>query len=108
MIPRSGRKVREVKLHRDGHVVFEKSYYSAPCRLVGQSLWLRAGLQDIRLFSSDFVLVTTHPRATQPGQRQTHPDHLPAEKAQGLTASRATCQVQAAAIGPSTAQVIAE
>lgn len=99
---------KQVKLHRDGHVVFEKSFYSAPCRLVGQTLWLRAGIQEIRLFASDFALVATHGRALQPGQRLTHPDHLPAEKAAGLTASRTTCQAQAEAIGPATAQVIAE
>jgi hypothetical protein len=99
---------KQIKLHRDGHVVFEKAFYSAPSRLVGQTLWLRAGLQEIRLFSSEFELVATHPRATQPGQRQTHPDHLPPEKARGLLASRAGCQTQAEAIGPATSQVIAE
>jgi len=99
---------KQIKLHRDGHVVFEKAFYSAPSRLVGQTLWLRAGLQEIRLFSSEFELVATHPRATQPGQRQTHPDHLPPEKARGLLASRAGCQTQADALGPATAQVIAD
>jgi len=99
---------KQVKLHRDGHVVFEKSFYSAPCRLVGQILWLRAGMQEIRLFAGDFWLVATHVRAAQPGQRLTHPDHLPAEKAAGLTASRTSCQARADAIGLATAQVIAE
>jgi transposase len=99
---------KHVKLHRDGHVVFEKSFYSAPSRLVGQTLWLRAGARAIRLFASDFVLVATHARATQPGERLTHPDHLPPEKARGLTANRTTCQAQAEAIGPATAQVVAE
>jgi hypothetical protein len=99
---------KQVKLHRDGHVVFEKSFYSAPSRLVGQTLWLRAGARAIRLFASQFVLVATHARATAPGERLTHPDHLPPEKARGLTATRATCQAQADAIGPATARVVAE
>jgi transposase len=99
---------KQVKLHRDGHVVFEKSFYSAPSRLVGQTLWLRAGLAEIRLFSSAWELVATHCRASQPGQRATHPDHLPPHKARGLTATRETTQAQAEQVGPATAQVVAE
>lgn len=99
---------KQVKLHRDGHVVFEKSFYSAPSRLVGQTLWLRAGLREVRLFAGDFTLVATHTRAARPGQRLTQLDHLPPEKVRGLTATRPTCQAQADAIGPATAQVVAE
>lgn len=99
---------KRCKLHRDGHVTFEKSYYSAPCRLIGQSLWLRAGLREIRLFAEPLELVATHPRARQPGERHTQPDHLPADKAWALTLTRSTCQAQAEAIGPGTSQVVAE
>jgi transposase len=99
---------KECKLHRDGHVTFEKSYYSAPHRFIGQTLWLRAGLGEIRLFSSQFELLATHPRARQPGQRLTQADHLPPSKVQALTFSRETCQAQAQAIGPATQQVTAE
>ena len=60
------------------------------------------------MFTSDFALVATHARATQPGQRVTHPDHLPTEKVRGLTTSREQCQAQADTIGLATAQVIAE
>jgi transposase len=99
---------KQVKLHRDGHVVFEKAFYSAPCRLVGQTLWLRAGLREIRLFSSEFELIATHTRASQPGQRVTQLDHLPPDKVRGLTASRESCRAQAEAMGPATTQVITE
>jgi transposase len=99
---------KQAKLHRDGHVVFEKSFYSAPSRLLGQTLWLRAGLREVRLFASDFVLVATHSRASEPGQRLTHPDHLPPEKRRGLTATHASCQAEADHMGPATAQVVAE
>ncbi len=99
---------KRVKLHRDGHVVFEKSFYSAPSRLVGQILWLRAGLREVRLFACDFTLAATHTHASQPGQRLTQLDHLPPEKVRGLTATRETCQAQAESIGPATAQVVAD
>lgn len=99
---------KQVKLHRDGHVVFQRAFYSAPCRFVGQWLWLRAGLREIRLFSKEFELLTTHSRATHAGQRVTHLDHLPPEKVRGLVATRETCHVQAEAIGPATSQVVTE
>ena len=100
---------KQCKLHRDVYITFEKSYYSAPHRFVGQTLWLRAGLREIRLFSNkEFELVATHPRATQPGQRFTHADHLPPDKAKALSLTRQTCQAQAEAVGPATSQVVTE
>jgi transposase len=99
---------KQVKLHRDGHVVFEKAFYSAPSEYVGQTLWLRAGLREIRLFSQEFQLLTTHRRATQPGERLTKLDHFPAQQVEYLTTTRDTYQARAAAIGPATTQVVAE
>lgn len=99
---------KRCKLHRDGHLNFDSSYYSAPHRLLGQTLWLRAGLREIRLFSERFELVATHPRATQPGQRLTQPDHFPAHLAQALTLTRQACQAQAEVVGPTTSQVVAD
>ncbi len=99
---------KQVKLHRDGHVVFQKAFYSAPYRFVGQRLWLRAGLREIRLFSSAFELIATHSRATHAGARLTHLDHLPPEKVRGLITTREACRVQAETIGPATTQVITE
>lgn len=99
---------KQVQLHRDGHVVFEKAFYSAPCRFVGQTLWLRAGMCEIRLFSGDYQLIATHPRATRAGQRVTQLDHLPPEKVRGLTASHELCRAQAQDIGPATTQVVDE
>lgn len=99
---------KQVKLHRDGHVVFEKGFYSAPGEYVGQRLWLRAGLREIRLFSEDFELLVTHRRATRPGERLTKLDHFPPEQVAYLTTTRVTCQARADAIGAATAQVVAE
>ncbi len=99
---------KRCKLHRDGHVTFNQAYYSAPHRLLGQTLWVRAGSREIRIFSEKFELVATHSRAQQPGQRLTQADHLPPDLAKALTFSRDTCQAQANAIGPATSQVVAE
>lgn len=99
---------KQVKLHRDGHVVFEKAFYSAPSAYVGQQLWLRAGLREIRLFCEEFQLLTTHRRALHPGERLTKLDHFPPEQVEYLLTTRTTCQARAQAVGPATAQVIAE
>jgi hypothetical protein len=99
---------KQVKLHRDGHIVFEKAFYSAPCRFVGQTLWLRAGMREIRLFSSEFALIATHTRATQAGARVTQLDHLPPDKVRGATFTRELCRAEAQDIGPATTQVISE
>jgi len=45
-----------VKLHRDCHVKFDHSLYSAPFTLVGQRLWLRATDTTVSIFQ-DYRLV---------------------------------------------------
>jgi len=94
------------KLHRDGYVVFEGSYYSAPFRLVGQQLCIRGGSKEVRLYTSDYQLVATHERAEEPGERHTHPDHLPPEKVAGVYLTRESSLAAAQDIGPATTEVV--
>ena len=97
---------KEVKLHRDCHLVFDQAYYSAPFRLVGQKLWVRGGSREVQIFTQDYQLVATHPHAQRPGRRQTHTDHLPPHKVPGLLLTRDACRQQASEIGSSTRKVI--
>jgi len=97
---------KRVTLQRDCYVVFEQAFYSAPFRLIGQSLWVRGGSQEVRLYTTRYELVATHPRAPHPGGRVTHPDHLPPEKIPGAFWSRETCRARAAAVGPATVQLV--
>jgi transposase len=97
---------KEVKLHRDCYLVFDQAYYSAPFRLVGQKLRVRGGSREVQIFTPDYQLVATHPRAQRPGRRQTHPDHLPPHKVPGLMLTRDACRQQASATGPATRQVV--
>ena len=90
---------KKVKLHRDCHVTFDKAYYSAPYRLVGQEMWARGGTRTVKLYTADHELVATHDRATRPGERQTCPDHLPPEKLPGLDQDHQDCRQRAAARG---------
>ena len=97
---------QQVTLHRDCHAVFTGSFYSAPFRLVGQRLWLRAGARTVQLYDPGYQLVATHDRATQPGERKTNLAHLPPTKVPNLVLTRETCQAQAEAIGPATAAIV--
>lgn len=97
---------KQAKLHPDGHVVFEGSYYSAPFRLVGQQLCIRGGSREVRLYTSDYRLVATHERAEEPGERHTHPDHLPPEKVAGVYLTREGSLIAAQDIGPATSEVV--
>jgi len=99
---------KQVKLHRDCHVVFDQAYYSAPFRLVGQQLWVRGGSREVHIYTSDYQLVATHTRAQRPGRRITHLDHMPPHKVPGLILTRETCRQQASEIGPLTRKVVDE
>jgi transposase len=94
------------QVHRDCHLTFDNAYYSAPFRLVGQELRVRGGVDTVRLYTRDYQLVFTHRRAQRPGERVTHPDHLPPEKLPGLLLDRQDCQASAADIGPATQEVV--
>ncbi len=96
---------KQAKLHRDCYVQFDKAYYSAPVRYVGQALWVRGDAKTVRGFA-DYTLIATFPRASQPGQRQTNLDHLPIAKVDALTLTRERCQTEAAPIGAATQQVV--
>lgn len=97
---------KQLKLHRDCHVVFEGAYYSAPFEHIGQPLRVRGGIAQVRIYSQDYQLLATHERAAKPGERLTHPDHLPSHKLAGLQISREGCLEEAAATGEHVFQVV--
>jgi transposase len=96
---------KKVKLHPDCHVVFEGSFYSAPHRLIGKSLWVRAADTGVTILH-EHEPVASHPRARKPGQRFTINDHLPPAKVAGLMASPAFCLKRASEIGAHTTELI--
>ena len=97
---------KQATVHHDCYVVFDNAFYSAPFRLIGQSVQVRGGSREVRIYSADCQLVATHSRAQQPGERLTHPDHLPPEKLQGLLVEEESCRAVAADIGPATRELV--
>jgi transposase len=96
---------KQVKLHRDGYVIFENAYYSAPFRYVGQTLWVRGSQAEVKLYTADYQVVASHQRV-EAGGRQTQPDHLVPYKQPGVLWDTAFVQDKAAAIGSATQQVM--
>jgi hypothetical protein len=96
---------KQAELHRDLHVVFEKSFYSAPHRLVGKQLWV-AGTGDFVRIYDEWELVAQHVAAKAAGTRRTDPTHLPAEQRAYFEQSPAWCRRVAADIGPHVAKMV--
>jgi transposase len=97
---------KQATVHHDCYVVFDNAFYSAPFRLIGQSVQVRGGSREVRIYTADCQLVATHSRAQQPGERLTHPDHLPPEKLQGLLLEEESCRAVAADIGRATCELV--
>jgi hypothetical protein len=85
--------------------VFQGAFYSAPHRLIGQTLWVCAAETSVVLYH-EHEAIASHPRARRPGERQTHPDHLPPEKVVALMATPAGCLRRARELGPQSAELI--
>ena len=66
-------------VHRDGHVEYEKAYYSAPPEYVGREVWLRADARLVRLFNQRMETIATHVR-TEPGRFACADEHIHAHK----------------------------
>jgi len=96
---------KECRLHSDCHVTFDSSYYSAPHRLVGQSLMVCATDTLVKIFHQH-ELLALHQRADRPGQRRTNSAHLPPDKMVYLLQTPEWCRLRAAEIGPRTAELI--
>jgi hypothetical protein len=94
-----------VSVHRDCHVAHDRVLYSAPFKLVGQTLWLRATDTSVFLYH-DCQLVATHLRGQRPGQRLSVRDHLPPAAQAFFAHDRAWCLQQAQEVGSACAELI--
>ena len=95
----------KAKLHPNCHLTFERSYYSAPYRLVHDTLDLRVGERMVEVFK-DAAMVAIHPRAVRPGTFRTNTEHYPPEKTALLQQTPRWCLWKAAAVGSNCADLI--
>lgn len=66
---------KEAKVHRDCYVILDGAFYSAPWRLIGRKLMLRATRTRVAIYADD-VRIATHERGRR-GERKTIEEHLP-------------------------------
>jgi transposase len=97
---------KQVKLHPDCHVVFSRSYYSAPHAHIGRRLWLRATSRVVQLFV-DHQLVRTHVRSYRPGARVQNPADFPQEKMRYHMQHPSWCRERAREIGTHVGELVA-
>ncbi len=95
----------QAKLHPDCHIVFDNAFYSAPHRLIGKKMLVRATPGRVEIYY-EHERLATHPRATRPGERVSNIVHYPPTKLAGLMATPVRLREQAAQIGPKTAELI--
>ena len=62
-------------VHQDGHVEYQKAYYSVPPEFLGRPVWVRADSRLLRIFSDRLQPIAVHPR-TEPGRFCTAGEHL--------------------------------
>ena len=96
---------KRLKVHRDGHLRFEKCFYSVPFVWIGAELWLKATATKVQVFR-DHELVASHVRCQRPGQASTVQDHLPPEALAFLRQTPDWCREQAKKVGPACQAVV--
>jgi transposase len=85
------------RVHQDGHVLFDKRFYSVPWRHAGSQVWLRVTDSSLEAYVDD-VRVATHPRRGS-GLYSTREEHLPQHRADLRHRSRGYWEERAKSLG---------
>ncbi len=67
------------KVHRDGHVEVDNSYYSVPPEYLGRRVWVRWDSRLVRIFNDNMQQITLHAKDS-PGRFSTNPKHIVEKK----------------------------
>lgn len=90
------------KVHRDGHVEFDKAYYSVPPEYLGREVWVRGESRVIRVLNHRHEVIALHARA-EPGRFATADAHIHAHKRSGVERGSDYWLNRCRLIGPNTA-----
>ena len=90
------------KVHRDGHVEFDKAYYSVPPEYLGREVWVRAEARIVRILNHRLETIAAHARA-EPGRFATADAHIHAHKRSGIERGARYWLDRCRLIGPHTA-----
>ena len=87
------------RVHRDGHVAVEQSYYSVPPEYVGREVWVRWDGRLVRVFNHRFEAVAVHTRK-EPGKFSTQRPHIPDKKFSAVERGATYLLRRARTLGP--------
>ena len=90
------------KVHRDGHVEFDKAYYSVPPEYLGRQVWVRGESRVVRVLNHRQEVIAAHARA-EPGRFATSDAHIHAHKRSGVERGAEYWLGRCRLIGPNTA-----
>jgi transposase len=85
-------------VHQDGHVEYQKAYYSVPPEFLGRPVWVRADSRLVRIFSDRLQPIAVHPRSA-PGRFCTAGEHLHPHKRNAVERGSAYLLQQCQLIG---------
>ena len=91
------------KVHRDGYVEVDKSYYSVRPEYVGSRVWVRWDGRTVRIFNHRWQQIALHAKA-EPGVFRTCTEHIPMEKVSCVERGADGYLRSIARIGPHTRQ----
>lgn len=89
------------KVHRDGHVEFDKAYYSVPPEYLARQVWVRGESRVIRILNHRHEVIAIHARA-EPGRFATTDAHIHAHKKSGVERGAQYWLERCRVIGPNT------
>ncbi|MEW5911375.1 MAG: IS21 family transposase [Thermodesulfobacteriota bacterium] len=87
------------KVHQDGHIELERTYYSVPHQYVGRQVEVRWDQKLVRILVDDQV-VAVHRKSDDQGVFHTRREHLPAHKSYSQEAYQAKLLAKAELLGP--------
>jgi transposase len=90
------------RVHRDGHIEFDKAYYSVPPEYLGREVWVRGESRVIRILNDRCETIAGHPRV-EAGRFATNDAHLHAHKRSGIERGAQYSLDRCRLIGPHTA-----
>jgi transposase len=89
------------KVHRDGHVEFDKAYYSVPPEYLGREVWVRGESRIVRILNHRQDVIALHARA-EAGRFATSDAHIHAHKRSGVERGAQYWLERCRLIGPHT------
>lgn len=89
------------KVHRDGHVEFDRAYYSVPPEYLGREVWVRGESRIVRILNHRQEAIALHARA-EPGRFATTEAHIHAHKRSGVERGAQYWLERCRLIGPHT------